>query len=216
MHNEERFCSWREIWLIRLSCTVGRGYYTMQWMDAVFNLQVYLHFLKDLQGQREGDIRESSIGQPAVSWKELIPEQMNYIICWANELGNNRGINACNNLWIICLAAFFFLSVYSILIFVLRETIHLFRHIMHHLGVSLRYSGQLLLTLRMSFIMTEIWCKILVLCRNEYKTKWWIDLLPVGMEIIIYERVLAPKVRRSSVDCCNCVHMRHIWFFVSN
>ena len=81
---------------------------------------------------------------------------------------------------------------------------------MHHLGVSLRYSGQQLITLIMSFVMTEIRCKILVLCRNEYKTEWWLDLLPVGMEIIIYERVLVPKVRRSSVDYCNCVHMRHI------
>jgi hypothetical protein len=83
----------------------------------------------------------------------------------------------------------------------------------HHLGVSLRYSGQLLITLIMCFIMTEICCKILVLCWNEYKTEWSLDLLPVGMQIIIYERVLAPNVGRSSFDYCNYVHMRRIWFF---
>jgi hypothetical protein len=43
-------------------------------------LQGYLHFLKDFQGQREANIGESSVGQPAMSWEELISEQEHYML----------------------------------------------------------------------------------------------------------------------------------------
>jgi hypothetical protein len=36
--------------------------------------------LKDVDGQRDANIRESAVGQPATSWKELISEQMNYML----------------------------------------------------------------------------------------------------------------------------------------
>lgn len=85
------------------------------------------------------------------------------------------------NLRIMVLAAFVSLSVYNTLIFVLREMIHLFRNA--PFGCKLRYSGQLLITLIMCLMVTEIRREILVvLCRNEFKTEWLLDLLAVGID----------------------------------
>jgi hypothetical protein len=52
-------------------------YAMIRWMPR---LQGYLHFLKDFQGQREANIGESSVGQPAMSWEELISEQEHYML----------------------------------------------------------------------------------------------------------------------------------------
>ena len=46
-------------------------------------LQAHLRLVKHLQGQREGNLREASARQPAVSWEESVGDQVHYN--WAKK-----------------------------------------------------------------------------------------------------------------------------------